>query len=252
MQDRYAGDVGDFGKFSLLKFLFGDTNYKIGVIWYLYPDESHNADGGHTDYVDRQAFLDYDKELCEKLKNVLPERSVKKLEKAGLLPGNTVFFSEKLDFYSSQNNIDERACLRKEWLNKAVQSVSSCNVLFLDPDNGLEIKSCPKINQMKSGKYAYYSEIEVLAKDKNVCVIYHHLNRHKNHGKHSDQIESRIRELREQVKPSGQIFAIRFRPYSPRAYFIITDSNEKITIKNRIKDFLDRQSGEHWDLYREG
>lgn len=32
MQDKYAGDVGDFGKFSLLKNLFRNLKYKIGVI----------------------------------------------------------------------------------------------------------------------------------------------------------------------------------------------------------------------------
>ncbi len=31
MQDRYAGDIGDFGKFSLLRNLFRNDQYKIGV-----------------------------------------------------------------------------------------------------------------------------------------------------------------------------------------------------------------------------
>lgn len=46
MQNRYTGDIGDFGKFLLLKHLF--PNEKITTIWYLYPDESHNTDGSHT------------------------------------------------------------------------------------------------------------------------------------------------------------------------------------------------------------
>jgi hypothetical protein len=33
MQDRYAADVGDFGKFSLLRCLFGESRNRIGVIW---------------------------------------------------------------------------------------------------------------------------------------------------------------------------------------------------------------------------
>jgi hypothetical protein len=258
MQDRYAGDVGDFGKFSLLKFLFSNTNHKLGVIWYLFPDELHNNDGGHTHYVDEHRFLDCDKDLCERLKGVLTgKRSVAKLEKAGLLPGNTVFFSEKLNFhlrYSSQNHIDkeERERGRKDWLKNANQSVSKCKVLFLDPDNGLQISSCPKINQMKSGKFAYYSEISVLAKDKHVCIIYHHLNRHKKHGTHLAQIRTRVSELRKHINPSGQIFALRFWPYSPRAYFILTDSQDETPIKNKIHNFLKSQYGKHWDSYTVG
>lgn len=56
MQDRYAGDIGDFGKFSLLRNLFKNEQYKIGTIWYRYPDESHNDDGRHVDYFDKLAF----------------------------------------------------------------------------------------------------------------------------------------------------------------------------------------------------
>lgn len=258
MQDRYAGDVGDFGKFALLRSLFGNASHRIGVIWYLFPDESHNNDGGHIDYADKKSFLDCDKDLCERLKKVLAgKRSVASLEKAGLLPGNTVFFSELLDChlrYSSQSRKDkeERECRRKDWLKNANQSVSNCKVLFLDPDNGLQIASCTKINQMKSGKFAYYSEISVLAKDKHVCVIHHHLNRHKNHGTHSNQIKTRVGKLREHIKPSGQIFALRFRPYSPRAYFILTDSQEETPIKKRIHNFLQSPCGKHWDSYEAG
>ena len=49
MQDRYTGDIGDFGKLGLLRWL--STSLSIGVNWYLVPDESHNGDGRHTNYV---------------------------------------------------------------------------------------------------------------------------------------------------------------------------------------------------------
>jgi len=258
MQDRYAGDVGDFGKFALLRYLFANTSHKIGVIWYLFPNESHNNDGGHIGYVNERRFLDCDKDLFERLKKVLAgKRSVASLEKAGLLPDNTVYFSEPLDFhirYSSQRHKDkdEREFRRQDWQKNANQSVSECNVVFLDPDNGLQIASCPKINRMGSGKFSYYSEISVLAKDKRVCVVYHHLNRHKNHGTHLNQIKTRICELREYINPSGQIFALHFRPYSPRAYFILTNSQEESPMRKRIRYFLQSPCGKQWDSYEEG
>ena len=37
MQNRYAGDVGDFGKIGLLRQLAA-AGYHIGVNWYLAPD----------------------------------------------------------------------------------------------------------------------------------------------------------------------------------------------------------------------
>ena len=38
MQDRYVGDIGDFGKYGLLRALCGRDLY-LGVVWYLIPDE---------------------------------------------------------------------------------------------------------------------------------------------------------------------------------------------------------------------
>jgi hypothetical protein len=258
MQDRYAGDVGDFGKFALLRYLFSNANYKIGVIWYRFPDESHNNDGSHVDYVNKSSFLGCDKYLCERLSTVLSgKRSVASLEEARLLPSSTVYFSELLDFhlkYSSQNNRDkeEREVRRKDWLKRAIQSVSDCNVIFVDPDNGLQIASCPKINQMRSGKFAYYPEIMELAKGKEVCVIYHHLNHHKKHGTHESQIRIRAGELREQIKPTRKVFALRYRPYSPRAYFILTSKSEEIRIKKNLNNFkLYSPYVQHWDSYYE-
>jgi len=58
MQDRYAGDLGDFLKLGLLRWLvapsFDAPPHRLGVVWYLAPNESHNADGKHVAYLDRQ------------------------------------------------------------------------------------------------------------------------------------------------------------------------------------------------------
>lgn len=39
MQDRYVGDIGDFGKYGLLRALCAH-DLSLGVVWYLVPDES--------------------------------------------------------------------------------------------------------------------------------------------------------------------------------------------------------------------
>lgn len=257
MQDRYAGDVGDFGKFSLLRYLLDNTEHNLGVIWYLFPNESHNTDGGHIDYFTKLSFLHCDKYLCEMLSNVVSgTRSVAALEKGGLLPDNTVYFSERLDFhlhYPSQRKQDREArqIKRIEWLNQAVIKTSKCKAIFLDPDNGLQISSCQKIDQLKSGKFSYYSEIAELTKDKAISIIYHHLNRHKHHGTHENQIRTRAAELRKFINPTGAIFALRYWPYSPRAYFILTAKSEGKRTLESIVNFLRGSNGRFWDSYYE-
>ena len=57
MQNRYTGDVGDFGKYGLLRALClpeGDRGpaLRLGVVWYLTSDESHNNDGRHIGYLE--------------------------------------------------------------------------------------------------------------------------------------------------------------------------------------------------------
>ena len=56
MKNRYVGDVGDFGKYGLLRHLAGMTSeddldsLKLGMVWYLRPDDCGN-DGRHTGYL---------------------------------------------------------------------------------------------------------------------------------------------------------------------------------------------------------
>lgn len=49
MQDRYAGDIGDYVKLAMLRSL--SAGKRLGILWWLYPDESHNQDGKHVSYL---------------------------------------------------------------------------------------------------------------------------------------------------------------------------------------------------------
>ena len=59
MQDRYAGELGEFLKFGLLRWLAPpDSPWpRPGVTWYRTADEVYNADGKHVAYLtpDRSA-----------------------------------------------------------------------------------------------------------------------------------------------------------------------------------------------------
>ena len=49
MQNRYVGDIGDYGKYSLLKALAG-SDLSLGILWYLNEAEEENGDGRYTTY----------------------------------------------------------------------------------------------------------------------------------------------------------------------------------------------------------
>ena len=106
MQDRYAGDLGDFLKFGLLRWLAPPDRLwpRLGVIWYRTADEAHNADGKHIAYLapgHRSAgrLRQLDPDLYERLGRLVitGQRSIAALASAGLLGSRTRFFGDLLD-----------------------------------------------------------------------------------------------------------------------------------------------------------
>ena len=49
MRHEYVGDIGDFGKYALLKALAGN-DLTLGVVWYLNVAHESNNDGQFTSY----------------------------------------------------------------------------------------------------------------------------------------------------------------------------------------------------------
>ena len=87
MKNQYVGDIGDYGKYGLLRFL-ANRGVKIGVNWYL-TENDNSRDGRFTEYLNKPSFRKYDPELFDTLASIAakPEKSVKMIEKAGLIPG---------------------------------------------------------------------------------------------------------------------------------------------------------------------
>ena len=138
MQNRYTGDIGDFGKLGLLRQL-RLTGLSIGVNWYLTPDETHNGDGRHIAYLKNDAFRVCDEQLWSVLGQIVNtgKRQVSALECPDILQAS--YYSQVLDF--SGINKAERQVLRWEWHNRAIQQLKDCDIVFVDPDNGLIVPS---------------------------------------------------------------------------------------------------------------
>lgn len=49
MKNQYVGDIGDYGKYSLLRD-FAEAGVKVGINWYLTEDDGSN-DGKFVDYL---------------------------------------------------------------------------------------------------------------------------------------------------------------------------------------------------------
>lgn len=96
MQDRYTGDIGDFGKLGLLRQL-ERAGLSFGVNWYRTPDETHNSDGLHVGYLQNDVYRSCDPQLWSALGQIVwsGRRNISALEQAGILSAR--YFSRLLD-----------------------------------------------------------------------------------------------------------------------------------------------------------
>ena len=135
MQNQYVGDIGDYAKYSLLRALLSD--YKLGVSWYLIPDEKTN-DGRHTKYLcNPKEWQCFDRRVFIVLKNIVQvnKHCILEIEKSGLFPSNTVFWHDELSFKDCKPS--SQAKWRTEWFEESIECLRDCDLIFTDPDNGL-------------------------------------------------------------------------------------------------------------------
>jgi hypothetical protein len=183
VQDRYAGDVGDFLTLGLLRLLLDRSDLRLGVVWYRVPDETHNDDGKHTSYLDpgnaigdRLRALDPD--LHDRLGDVVRSgsRSVAALERSTALPTRTVTFDEVVDMRG--RDAGERLDRRRSWVDRAVTAMDACDVVFADPDNGIRPSGHPTPrHRAKADKHAYLDELAPYTDRGQSLIIYQHADR---------------------------------------------------------------------------
>jgi hypothetical protein len=180
MQNRYVGDVGDFGKYALLRALCQpEPVISLAVIWCLFPDESFNNDGRHISYLRDKRFEQLDVTLHRELSNIVfqARRSIASIGFSGCLPASTVFCTDPIsDIDQITGGPRERLRYRAEWLEACLYHTDKCDLVFFDPDNGVETASIPK-HHPKGGKYIYWDELSPFWQRGNSLLIYHHLNR---------------------------------------------------------------------------
>ena len=235
MQDRYAGDVGDFIKLGLIRHLAA-ADLAFGVNWYLTPDEAHNADGKHVAYVEpenrRHASLKAcDPDLMERLSRVVAgSRSVQALEDSGSLPVGALTFREVLD----------RSVDRQAWHERALSALVSADAVFVDPDNGLASASGRStIKHVLTGELADYA-----ARGQSL-VVYHHAGRSAKAEVQAKAQLDRIARAVGQV-PVGTIIAHR----GSCRLFLVTASDERLNaLADRLRSFAERWRG-HVELVR--
>ncbi|MBL8064424.1 MAG: hypothetical protein JNM34_01065 [Chthonomonadaceae bacterium] len=234
MQDRYAGDVGDFSKFQLLRAVSRMSGAPLGLSWYLFPDEEHNSDGRHLAYLDKLEYKASEPELIQALSQIPKQgRSVTNLERAGILPDTTLFFTEQIP----RKGGSERA----SWFDRSRQALSSAQVIMADPDNGFVPPSVTP-GSSKYGKYIVDGEVADLLEISPLVIVYHHFCRTGTHQAQTRELIYRC-DKRLDCRPP---LALRFRPYSPRLYVLLAKNGWAEDLARSVVKSLECHSPNHW------
>ncbi|OPZ94252.1 MAG: hypothetical protein BWY74_00707 [Firmicutes bacterium ADurb.Bin419] len=235
MKNQYFADVGDFGKYGMLSCLSG-IPFNMGINWYLTENDT-KTDGKFVDYLNKSDFLACDRELHDFLYDCIVQgrRNVNELSRFPKYI-DTIMYDKVLNVEHikalSPEGRDRRRKVRKEWFQNSMDALEQCNLIFCDPDNGIETRSLSHIGK-DSVKYVFIDEIREMLDHGKSVICYNHRDR----SKESDYF-ARFKEIMSAFEPEILLRVLRFGRYSVRDYLFFIRPEHQKAICERIDGFM--------------
>ena len=217
MKNQYFGDINDYKKYSLLRLLTNYGQIETAVCWFLTRDDD-GSDGNRVKYLQQpDEWRSYDSILYEYLQESVLQRGirdVKILENSDILV-NCRFYTE---------TVDDDIKLREAYFNRFLEFAKGVDLVFFDPDNGLEVKSVRR-GKRNSSKYLYWNEVKASYNAGYSILIYQHFPRM--------QRELYIRNLVQQFKAITEVGSIFYYKTRHVVFFLLTQpKHEGLFIEN--------------------
>ena len=232
MKNQYVGDIGDYGKYGLLRFL-ASYGIKIGVNWFLTENDG-STDGKFTTYLKNPADRVYDPELFDALQNIAdhPDKTVKMIKQAGIIP-DAEFFGEMLK--SSSLKADAREWNRRLWFNNSTLMLGNAELIFADPDNGISYRKTARTKD--SEKFILPEDVAEYYNSGRNVVYYCHKGRRKQEA--WDQAKE---EIRNHIR-DAQLLAVTCHRGTQRSYIFVLHPDCYMKYEKIITAFLDSEWG---------
>lgn len=232
MKNQYFGDVGDYGKYGLLRFI-AKHGVTIAVNWYLTPDDQSN-DGNIRGYLTNDNNSMYDPELFDVLQEMSAhkERNVGCFEERKLIP-NAIYFGKIVRPVLSEYSLSvtDKRLVREYWHQQALAGCCGPELVFMDPDNGLRAGS--PTARKDSQKFVYASEVSSYYNRGQDVVYYCHKGR-----RTKAQWEKTKCIMREQC-PDAAMLGVTYHRGTQRSYIFVLHSEKEAFYRGLLKDFLE-------------
>jgi hypothetical protein len=225
VKDQYFGDVNDFRKYGLLRALGAADRLRLGVCWMLTAPDGR-TDGEFLAYLGQpKKYRHRDPVLFDWLRQVVGEekdRRTARIEASTML-GSALFQSRLLT---------DPLRDREAYFAECAEKFAGCDLVFFDPDNGLEIKSTPR-GRRDSCKFLFWQEISTTFTSGASVLIYQHFI-----GEERGAFSARMaEELRGRLSPAA-VFSFR----TPHVLFLLAAHERHVLgFRNQLAVF---QS--HW------
>jgi hypothetical protein len=247
VRHNFVNDIGDYAKYALLRALCanGQETIRLGVIWYLTDHTEQNGDGRKRAHLSQDGWENLDPDLLQSMRLIegslvsQDELNVRLIEASGILPPDTAYFSEAIP--RVERSVHRRVSARAAWFSSAEKAVGRCNLVFLDPDNGLEVRSVPITSPLAS-KYAAVSEIAALLESGTGVVLYQHGSR----TPWPVQRERVCAQISAGTDRTLTIRSLRFGAFGARAFFCVTSCRHLTQAVDAGLGQLSRRVGS-WD-----
>ena len=175
MKNQYVGDIGDYGKYSLLRYI-ALHGIQIGINCYL-TDNDGSTDGKFTKYVEKDSEGNYDQDVFAVMRSIViqnerSQRTVQMIQDANLI-SEVLYFDEKVN--SDKVIPMERAWDRRVWFERSTSVLKDADLIFADPDNGINYRKTARNKGCE--KYVLPEEIALYYYDGKDVVFYCHKGR---------------------------------------------------------------------------
>jgi len=227
MKNQYFGDINDYLKYGLLRSIIAETKLRLVVCWML-TDDDGRTDGSKIRYLDQAAvWRSYDPPLFDLLQHAVRsgERNIEAVETGQILPG-AVYYSDLLG-----DNGDDRY----RYFEGLESSMSNADLVFFDPDNGMEVRSKPK-GRKDSSKYLYWDEVAQCAAAGKSMVVFQHYAR-----ANRDRF---IAELQQRFKQETGAGWVAVLSTANVAYLVVPTAAHEKMLRNACHRVV-----QHWEPY---